>query len=103
MTLEQFIAATAATLLSLLLSYGPGISDWWNTKDTVFKSFVSAILIVIVGVAALLWKCDFTAACLQVDWKVYAQSIFYALVANQSTYVLSPKKALIKAKFAQKG
>jgi hypothetical protein len=96
----ETISATAGVLLSLLFSYAPGVSAWYADLDGAGKRLVmlAALLLTAGGLLAL--SClgvgqVFGAplpACDRAGLQGLLEGLVIALVANQSTYLISPRK-----------
>ena len=97
MTSEQ-LAITAGILLSLAFNYIPGLNDWYQALEGTYKRLIMLLALVLVAAGAFGLSC----------WKVYpnpivtcdvpgawglVQALFMSLVANQTTYLISPKPA----------
>lgn len=98
------LSALAGVLLSLVMSYFPGLREWFAAKDSATKSLVMLGLLALVAVGSLLYKCNLGVECITANWQGYATALFAAAVANQTTYALSPATKSVKAaKTASKG
>lgn len=90
------LAAIAGVVLSLAFSYIPGLSDWYGALESVYKRLLMAGLLVVVACAVFGLSCGGLVAYVTCD-KAGAlglvNALVAALVANQSTYLLSPQKA----------
>jgi len=80
MMTAEMISASAGILLSLVFSYVPGLSDWFNALDGAHKRLVMLAALVL-------------PACSQAGLLSLLEALIAALVANQATYMISPKKA----------
>lgn len=88
----QFLSGLAGAVLSLLFSYVPGFSDYFDKIDPVRRRLVMAALLVLAAALALIWKCNtFSAACLATNWQDYVTALGTALVVNQSVFQISPQ------------
>jgi len=88
------LAALAGTVLSLLFSYVPGLRDNYGALDSVKKSLVMLALLFGVAVGALALSCANiiqAVECTQAGATSLATTFFYAAVANQTAYRLSPQ------------
>lgn len=94
----EFLAAGAATILSLAFSYIPGLSRWYGAKAEDVKRLIMLGLLVLVAGGAFGLAC----AGLGVDFGIgvtcdkagaieLLKVLFAAAVANQITYALTPK------------
>ena len=95
----QTLSTTAAVLLSLLFSYVPGLSGWYGSLEATRKRLIMLALLVVVtgsafGLACSQWSAYFglELTCDQPGAVVLLQSLALALAANQSTYLISPKR-----------
>lgn len=92
----EFLSMIAGILLSLLFSYVPGASDWYGALDGVRKRLVMLGLLFIAAAGAFALSCagiyDF-AACDQAGAVQAVEAFIAALIANQTTYLVSPKSA----------
>jgi hypothetical protein len=92
--MSETIYLLAGSVLSLIFSYVPGASDWFNTFDATRKRLVMLILLAVVtgaiyaGACTGLWD---TVPCTQAGIMQLAQAFFAALIANQATYLISPE------------
>jgi hypothetical protein len=95
MTAEQ-LSALAGVILSLAFSYLPGLAPWFDKLEPTVKRLVMAALLLVVAAGAFGLSCAGVldaAVCTRVGaWSVL--NVFVAaLVANQATYLISPKPA----------
>ncbi len=97
MTAEQ-LAAIAGIVLSLLFSYIPGLSDKYASLDPTQKRLIMAGLLLLVaggvfaGSCGGLWN---TVVCTKKDALGLLYVFISALIANQSAYLLSPRKLVV--------
>lgn len=90
------IAAVAGVLLSLGMSYIPGLSTWYDALDTIRKRLVMAGLMLVVAVAVVALSCAqvYTwVTCDQAGVVGVVEAFLAALVANQAAYLLTHKPA----------
>ena len=97
MSAEQ-LAALAAVILSLLFSYTPGLSAWYAGLDKAIKQLIMGILLTVIAVSAYALACAGFAGDIGLSLscdRAGALSLFNvlitALVANQSTYLITKK------------
>lgn len=92
----EFLSMIAGILLSLLFSYVPGASDWYGALDGVRKRLVMLGLLFLAAVGAFALSCagiyDF-APCDQAGAVQAVEAFIAAVIANQTTYLVSPKPA----------
>jgi hypothetical protein len=55
------------------------------------------ILLALVAVGALLYKCNLGSECITTNWHDYFTALVAAAVTNQATYKLSPQTDSVKA------
>lgn len=94
MTSEQ-LAAIAGIILSLAFSYVPGLSDKYATLNSIQKSLVMAALLLAVSIGVFAGSCGGiwnTVACTKQGALGLVYVFIAALIANQSVYMLSPRK-----------
>lgn len=94
------VSALAGILLSLGFSYVPGASNWYQSlSGEVKRLFMLALCLLVVGV-------EFGLACgnLAQDFGIQVtcdragavglvQAFITAVIANQATYLISPRKS----------
>lgn len=90
---SQLISGLAGSALSLIFSYAPGAAQWFDTLTPTQRRLFMAGLMLLVAAAALVYKCQAGQACLVDNWQDYLTSYASALVANQTTYAVSPQPA----------
>ena len=96
----QTLSTIAAIALSLAFSYIPGLSGWYERLDGIAKRLLMLIIVVCVavgafGLACAGWGADLglELSCDQPGAIALLQSLVLALVANQSTYLITPKRS----------
>jgi hypothetical protein len=94
----EVLAATAAILLSLLFSYVPGFTNFFEKLAPNSKRLVMLALLAITAVGAFGVSCagwgdlaDPMVACTQAGFWGLAKVFVTALIANQAAYLISPK------------
>lgn len=91
---SESLAAVAGVVLSLAFSYVPGLNAWFDKLEPTHKRLVMLVLIVLVAAGAFGLSCarlyDFVA-CSQQGAITLLNAVIAAAVANQATYLLSPK------------
>ena len=91
----ETISSFAGILLSLLFSYIPGFEPWYKTLDGAHKRLVMLVALVAVTASIFALGCANlveNVACTQQGVIQYLQMLVLALIANQSTYLISPEK-----------
>ena len=105
----ELLAGLAGGLLSLLMSYVPGVNAWYAGLTSVYKSLLmlSALVIVALGVFGLScagwtegWGIQQT--CDQAGVQRLIAAFIAALVANQATYKISPETNQVQAVKSQR-
>lgn len=90
MTSEQ-LAALAGAVLSLVISYVPGLKDWYDALTPTPKRLLMLGLLALSAVGALAWGCRLDLVpCVVLSWENYLTAFIAAVIANQSAYLLSP-------------
>ena len=99
MNSEQ-LAAVAGLVLSLAFSYVPGLSDWYGALEATRKRLVMAGLLLVVTVGVFGFSCGGLANIVTCDkagaWAL-VNAFIAALVANQATYQITPRKLVVAA------
>lgn len=92
----EILSSAAGVVLSLLFSYIPKFSDWYDKLEGNYKRLImlAALLVTAAGTFGLACtgKFDIAVAC-DVDGAIGMFELFvYAAIANQAAYKLSPRK-----------
>jgi len=93
MTAEE-LGAIAGTALSLVFSYIPGVKDWFDGLKPDYKRMLMAVLLIAVSAAIYGLSCYGVVdavECTQPGILGLVNVLLAALVANQGTYLISPK------------
>lgn len=94
----QFISMVAGTILSLIFSYAPGVAPQYARLDPTWKRLVMLVLVVLVGVGAMAVACGginvpgLAVTCTQEGAIELVTNVLLALMANQATYLVSPRR-----------
>jgi threonine dehydrogenase-like Zn-dependent dehydrogenase len=110
----DMLTSIAGILLSLFFSYIPGLNTWYAAQSEQKKKLLMLALIFLAGAGTFGMACagwlDFLSAaglvvaCTREDAIAIARAIVMAAVANQTTYLLTPKtKAVEKVKEIKAG
>lgn len=90
----------AGSVLSLLFSYVPGLNSKFEQLDSTYKRLAMAGLLLVVALAVVGIACAGFAAdlglavtCDKAGAIGVLRSFVLALVANQSTYAISPRRS----------
>ena len=94
---HETLSAVAGILLSLAFSYIPGLSDWYQALNGVYKRLVMLACLLLVSLGAFGLSCSGWWAFVSCDRAGIVgliEAFIMAVVANQSAYPLSkPGKA----------
>ncbi len=100
----DLIAAIAGVLLSLIFSYVPGAKRWFARLDGQRKRLVMLGLLALVSLGSMGLACsgggrDFGLAltCDRPGVVQIVTAFMSAVVANQTTYTISPRAAVMAA------
>lgn len=89
---SNLLVMIAGTLLSLGFGYVPKLRPWFEALDAVRKAQVMGALLIVAAVAAFLAACytpwQWATCSGEGAWHL-VELLFYALVANQATYLLA--------------
>jgi hypothetical protein len=92
----ELLSAIAGILLSLLASYLPGFSAWFDRLDGIYKRLVmlgllaaAALAIVGLSCAGLGEAFGLPLACARNSGFLMVQAFLLALIANQSAYLIT--------------
>lgn len=103
----ELLASLAGVVLSLLFSYIPKLSEWFAVLDGVYKRLIMAGLIFIVAAGTFGLSCAGVinaVTCNQPGAIGLVTAFLAALIANQSTYTISPAtKSVQRAKMNKAG
>lgn len=92
---SELLAGAAGVLMSLIASYVPGVREWFAALDASRKRLVMLGALAAVAIGATALSCAGVLSvveCSQGGVIALATNFLAALVANQSTYLVSPKK-----------
>lgn len=90
----ELLAAIAASLLSLLLSYVPGLGDWYNSLSGQAKALLMGLLLLVVSVGIYAGTCGglwtaFGVTCDRQGLFALLGILLSALMANQGTFMIA--------------
>jgi hypothetical protein len=94
----EILASIAAVILSLLFSYVPGLSTWYEPLPGDLKRLVMLALLLLTALASFALACaqisleNATVACSTPGALGLLKTFIAAMIANQSAYALSPRK-----------
>lgn len=89
------LSALGGVALSLIFSYVPGLSDWFNAKEPTVKRLLMALLLLLLAGAIFGLSCAgvlTVASCDQPGALGLVSAFLAALIANQATYQISPRR-----------
>ena len=89
----EFLIMIAASFLSLLFSYVPGLNTWYAKVEEPYKRLIMAALLLFISVAMYAmacWSIISGIECSQAGFLQVAEYFVLALIANQSTFTISP-------------
>lgn len=92
----ELLSAIAGIALSLAFSYIPGLSGWFDAKEPTTKRLIMAMVLLACVIAIFVLSCYgvlTVASCDQPGAIGLVSAFIAALVANQATYLISPKVA----------
>jgi hypothetical protein len=96
----ETLSALAAILLSLAFSYIPGLSDKFAALDGTLKRLIMLACLLVISLGSDGLACSGVLAslvpsisCTQSGIIAVLQSFILATVANQSTYLVSPRRS----------
>lgn len=94
----EALSAIAGTILSLGMTYIPGINAAYARLSPGVKQSIMGVLILAAATLSAFWACQGTEnACAEgVDWRAWIGSVIAALVANQGTDRISPEPEAVK-------
>jgi len=94
----EFVSSLAGVLLSLVFSYVPGAKQWYGALDgprkrLVMLGFLALATALVLAVVCSGFGHDFglVLACDRSGFVAAVKAFGAAAVANQTTYLLSPK------------
>ncbi len=90
------LSAIVGVVLSLLFSYVPGLSSWFDKQPPTNKRLVMAALLLLVALASFGLSCGNIIVSMTCDKQGLLDLIsafIAALVANQATFLISPERA----------
>lgn len=93
MITSELLSSLAGILLSLLTAYVPGFNTWFDTlngahKRLVMLGMLAAASLGAVGLSCVGWF-DPVVTCDQPGFEMVITAFILAMVANQSTYLIT--------------
>lgn len=91
----DLLSMVAGSAISLVFSYIPGVSDWYAGLDGTRKRLVMLGALLLVAISIFLFSCAGIyehVACDQTGAVQIIEAFFSAAIANQATFLLSPKE-----------
>jgi hypothetical protein len=100
------LAVVAGILLTLVFSYVPGLNAKFAGLDTerqrlVMLAALVAAAVLIGGLSCVGWLR--TVSCDAAGWRAVGEALFWAIVANQGIYSISPRAKAVRAARAARG
>ena len=93
----ELITAVVASVISLVFSYFPGLSEAYAALRSHVKSFIMILLMLIVTVViVLLVQFGYIPSAQPVTWSYAVYCFIQALIANAATYIIAPQTQRIK-------
>ena len=85
----ELLSAVAGGVLSLIMSYVPGVKTWWDGLTGQYRRTVMGVLILAAAGGAYWGACAgyWQGEC--GNWQMYLQMALAALVTNQSVYKIT--------------
>ena len=87
----DLISSVAGIVLSLALSYVPGLSKVWDAQPSDTKRAILGLLLVASAAGAFVWQYQGDVSQLTAHWPGAVQALIAALVASQAAYVVTQK------------
>ena len=90
----ELLSSVAGIVLSLMFSYIPGIKSWFENLENMYKQSIMGILLFLVAVAVYGLSClgvGSWVACTKEGGLGLLNIFIYALIANQSAYLITKK------------
>ena len=90
----ELLSSVAGIVLSLIFSYVPGVRTWYDQFNPDYKRLVMLVLLAVVAVGVFGLSCAWLYQWVPCDQScgVKLVEIFVmALIANQTTFLISPK------------
>lgn len=93
---SEWLSRAAGVLLSLVFAYVPGLSDWYQTLDGTRKRVVmlgalALTCVLLFGASCAGWTDQ--VACTQQGASGLLRIAVDVFIANQTTYLLAPKRS----------
>lgn len=85
----EALSALSGLVLSLALSYIPGLNKVFDGLSADQKRVTVGGLLVLCALGSLAYTCQLSTECLTANWQQYVSVLIAALVANQSAYLLT--------------
>lgn len=92
---SEWLSRFVGVLISLVFAYVPGLSEWYAAQDGTRKRFVMLAALAVACVAIFGASCagwTDQVACTQQGASGLFRIAFDVVMANQATYLLTPKR-----------
>lgn len=96
---QELLAGIAGVILSLLFSYFPGLSKWFDALAGEKKRLIMLAMLAVVAGAIYALDCggilgkfvpELAGMCSAEDgWVIVVKSFIFAMIANQSVYQIT--------------
>lgn len=93
-SLVVVVSSIWGVLTSVAFSYIPGLRKWYAALDPTYQRLIMLGLLVLGGLLIMGSSClDFwvIVSCDKAGWLKLAEAVFMSVLANQSTFLISPK------------
>ena len=90
------LTSVAAALLSLAMSYIPGLKDWYAPLTDANKKIIMLVLVLVATIGSLAYACGSAdgelTACFAKNWLDYLRVFLLAVGVNQGVYRITRPK-----------
>jgi len=93
----EYLSFIAGAVLSLLMSYVPGLRQRFALLTPTGRRIVMAFLLALAAIGTTIWRCtgsvDYALVCVQGSMsRELVTAFFWALMANQSTHRITTRR-----------
>jgi uncharacterized membrane protein YeaQ/YmgE (transglycosylase-associated protein family) len=89
----EYLSTILGSVTSLMFSYVPGLAGWYGKLEATYKKLAMAGVLAVIAIGVYGCACGgwfgVPVTCDQAGAEVLLRSFLLALMANQSTYLLS--------------
>lgn len=93
----ELIVSLSGIVVSLFFAYFPGVKNWFDALDPVYKPLWNLGVLLLVSIGAYLYGCRLDAACLSSHLEATVLAFIGALVSNQATFQIAVKQVKRRA------